>query len=163
MIEVQKVCCLVKQPLISTNRKAYMGQKESAFVETELATPTFAKTWPTTPQNTTHPNHHSNSNVTICSIHFAYGKVSPLFNTFCIWQILQSVKLLCKHPNNKGQMGSQPITKLYFMKAKVKKKCSSSHYSLFAPWPFQPISHILGSCRQKLEMLSPNITFCLED
>jgi hypothetical protein len=34
VIEVQKVCWLVKQPLNSKNRKAYTGQKESAFVET---------------------------------------------------------------------------------------------------------------------------------
>jgi hypothetical protein len=33
VIGVQKVCWLIKQPLNSTNRKAYMGQKESAFVE----------------------------------------------------------------------------------------------------------------------------------
>ncbi len=96
-----------------------MAQKESAFVETQVATATFAKTWPTTPQNTTHPNHHSNSNVTIVQYTLHMGKCHHCSIHFV-------VKLLCKHPNNKGQMGSQPITKLYFMKAKVEKKCSSS-------------------------------------
>jgi ABC-type nickel/cobalt efflux system permease component RcnA len=34
---------------------------------------------------------------------------SPLLNTFGIWEIWQSVKLLCKHAHNKWHMSSEPI------------------------------------------------------
>jgi hypothetical protein len=37
---------------------------------------------------------------------------SPLFNIVNIWEILQSIILLCKHVYNKWWVGSKPIPKL---------------------------------------------------
>jgi hypothetical protein len=37
--------------------------------------------------------------LTIITISMASS--SPLLNTVCIWEILQSIKLLCKHAHNK--------------------------------------------------------------
>jgi len=45
-----------------------MGQKKSTFVETQAIIHAFTKTQPTTPQTTTHLNHHNNSDVVLFSI-----------------------------------------------------------------------------------------------
>jgi len=57
---------------------------------------------------------------------------SPLFNTLYIWEILQSVKSLCKHPNNKGQVGSQLVMKICFHESQCRKLVfifHTTHYS----------------------------------
>jgi hypothetical protein len=41
---------------------------------------------------------------------------SPLLNALLIWEILYSIKALCKHLHNKQQLGCQPIMKLKFHK-----------------------------------------------
>jgi len=50
-----------------------------------------------------------------------------MFNTFYMWEIVQSVKPLCKHPNNKGQMGSQLVTKLWFHESQHRKAALIFH------------------------------------
>jgi hypothetical protein len=45
-----------------------MDQKKIVFVKTKVVILAFAKTQPITPQNTTHPNHHSSSGVVLLTI-----------------------------------------------------------------------------------------------
>ncbi len=46
---------------------------------------------------------------------------SPLFNAFCMWEILHSVELLCKSTHNMWQMGSELVVKFWFRKTQCKK------------------------------------------
>ncbi len=54
---------------------------------------------------------------------------SSLLNAFLIQEIVQSIKLLCKHVHHKWKMGSDLVVEFGFIKAMVEKQLSS--YMMF--------------------------------
>ncbi len=117
MIGVQKVHWLVKQPLNSTNKKHTWAKKNVPLLKPRQQLLPL--------QKHSQQLHKIQPSLTIITI--AVLCYLPLSNTFCIWDILQNVKLLCKYPNNKGQMGNQPITKLWFHESQRRKTAPIFH------------------------------------
>ncbi len=99
MLVEWKPRCMVCKAIIEFNRIRNISHQVSRFTKTDIGS--------------------SQSTLTIMEISMMCS--FPLHNAFSTWEILQNIKPLCKHVNDKWKINGEPVAKLWLHKSQNKE------------------------------------------